>query len=517
MDKPVTFYLIVFVLVPFLIALATYIACGHKRNYCDWIFDILERKGWKLFITITLCYFFLFELLSILRYLSLHTTLLDLGLYDNKVWRIAHYGQLSASIDGHLRPIIILFAPLYLIVSSPMILLTIQTFMLTLGGVLLFNYSQLILNSRAASLIILLAYFLYPSLEFNNLFDFHTDHMIIPIFFAAFCFIEQGKKKLFLLSLLPGLFLKEPLLLSIVGMGIYVIVIKRWWREGCAVIAASLLLLYIQWNYLAPAFWDETHLVTTAAFPNPFSHLEVPLHLIILKPWIIARELFYTDPAKMGYVMVLFVPLLFLPLFSLTPLITAIPHLIISIISHNPSHYSMAGQYTASVIPGFFVAMIFTIKKIHHYRATMVKPVLMSLLLLGLYYNIVQSPSPLSLKFWVYENWYDKSSYRISKRDREIIRFIKTHVPSDPEVALCTQNTLNHAWLAHRKRYFSFPYLVDKVDYVVLDLKRPLFLGEATASPESFSQEIRKLERDFEKLVEWDGFYIWKRKDGIGD
>jgi uncharacterized membrane protein len=385
--------------------------------------------------------------------------------------------------------------------------------MLTLGGVLLFYYSQLILNSKAASIIILLAYFLYPSLEFNNLFDFHTDHMIIPIFFAAFYFIEQEKKRSFLLSLLPGLFLKEPLLLSLVGMGIYVIVRKRWWWEGCSVILASLLLLYIQWNFLAPAFWDETHAVTIATFPNPFSHLGVPPHTIIFKPWIILRELLLTDPAKMGYVIVIFMPLLFLPIFSLSPLITAIPHLIISIISHNPSHYSMAGQYTASLIPGFFVAMIFTIKKIQQHREVMVKPVLISLLLVGLYYNVVQSPSPLSLKFWVYKNWYDKNSYLITKRDQEIMRLIKTHIPTDPEVALCTQNTLNHAWLAHRKRYFSFPYLVEKVDYVVLDLKRPLFLGEASVSPEEFRQKIRGMEADFQKVVEWDGFCIWRRKN----
>ncbi len=305
MDKSVTFYLVVFVFIPFLLALVTFIVCGQKRNYFDYLFDTLEKKGWILFITITLGYFLIFELLSILRYLSLHTTLLDLGLYDNKVFRIARFGELSCSIDGHLRATIILFAPLYLIVSSPIVLLTIQTFMLTLGGVLLFYYSQLILNSKAASIIILLAYFLYPSLEFNNLFDFHTDHMIIPIFFAAFYFIEQEKKRSFLLSLLPGLFLKEPLLPSLVGMGVYAIVRKRWWWEGCSVILASLLLLYIQWNFLAPPFWDETHTVTTAAFPTPFSHLQVSPYLIIFKPWLILKELFLTDPAKIGYVVVI--------------------------------------------------------------------------------------------------------------------------------------------------------------------------------------------------------------------
>ena len=89
---------------------------------------------------------------------------------------------------------------------------------------------------------------------------------------------------------------------------------------------------------------------------------------------------------------------------------------------------------------------------------------------------------------------------------------MKTHIPADPEVAVCTQNTLNHAWLAHRKRYFSFPYLVKKVDYVILDLKRPLYLGEASASLEDFRQKTKEIEVGFQKVIEWDGFFIWRRK-----
>ena len=511
MDKSITFYLVEFVVIPSLLVMLIYIVYGRKERQFHSIFEYIEGKSGNLFLSIIIGYSFILELLSLLRYLSLHSTLLDLGIYDNRVWRIAQYGEFNYSVDGHLRPIIILFAPLYFIVSSPVVILTIQTFMLTLGGVILYRYAYLILNSRSASIIIILAYFLYPSLEYNNLFDFHTDHLIIPIFFAAFYFIEREKKRWFLLTLIPGLFLKEPLLFSLAGMGVYVILRKRWWWEGLLVMIIPILVFYIHWKFIVPVFADESHAVAAFSYPHPFSHLEGSPFLIIFKPWIILKELFFTDPAKMGFVIVLFVPLLFLSLFSISPLITSFPHLIISILSHNPSHYSMAGQYTASLIPGFFVAMIFTIKKIHKYRQGVVKPVLISLLLVGLYYNVVQSPSPISLKFWLYKDWYDKNSYLITKRDREIMRLIKTYIPTDHEVALCTQNTLNHAWLAHRKRYFSFPHRVKEVDYVTLDLKRPLFLGEASASPEEFHQKIEEIETDFQRVVDWDGFFIWRR------
>jgi hypothetical protein len=173
----------------------------------------------------------------------------------------------------------------------------------------------------------------------------------------------------------------------------------------------------------------------------------------------------------------------------------------------------MAGQYTASLIPGFFVAMIFTLKRIHNHRQEMVKPLLVSLLLVGLYYNVVQSPSPLSVKFWFYNDWYNKNSYVITGRDREIRRLIKTYIPSDPEVPICTQNTVNHAWLAHRKSYFAFPYRVDEVDYVVLDLNRPLFLGEEVVTPDKFREKMEELEGTFQKVVDWNGFFIYGRKE----
>ncbi|MCK5186970.1 MAG: hypothetical protein KAR43_07510, partial [Deltaproteobacteria bacterium] len=84
MDKSTTFYLGEFVAIPFLLAIVILIVYRQKGSQFAHLFDYLEKKWQIIFLSIIIGYFFVFELLSILRYLSLHSTLLDLGIYDNK-------------------------------------------------------------------------------------------------------------------------------------------------------------------------------------------------------------------------------------------------------------------------------------------------------------------------------------------------------------------------------------------------------------------------------------------------
>ena len=133
MDQSIAYYTGRFVGIPLLIALAVFIVRRIKTSTFDHLFDVVERKEKVLFFSIITAYFLTFATLSVLRYLSLHSTLLDLGIYDNKIWRIARFGEFSYCIDGHLRPIIILFAPLYMLLASPVVILVIQTAMITLG------------------------------------------------------------------------------------------------------------------------------------------------------------------------------------------------------------------------------------------------------------------------------------------------------------------------------------------------------------------------------------------------
>ncbi|MCK5118668.1 MAG: DUF2079 domain-containing protein, partial [Candidatus Latescibacteria bacterium] len=202
---------------------------------------------------VVLGYFVVFSALSVLRYLSLHSTFFDLGIYDNRVWRIACLGELEYAVNLHFCPILVLFAPLYWVVNSPVALLVVQTGAIAFGGWILFKLARLVLRSEAGALVVMLCYFLYPALEFNTLYDFHPDCLIFPVLLAGFYFVEQGNKKGFLLSLLPGLLLKEPLLFSIAGMGCYAAIRRRWFREGAGTVLVAFFVYFVFMKWVHPS------------------------------------------------------------------------------------------------------------------------------------------------------------------------------------------------------------------------------------------------------------------------
>lgn len=138
-----------------------------------------------------------------------------------------------------------------------------------------------------------------------------------------------------------------------------------------------------------------------------------------------------------------------------------------------------------------------------------------------------------------------------------IKKSIQTHIPSDLNIAVSAQNTLNWGYLAHRKYYFIFPFGVlqphsvlkdsDRslagfwkfittgemttakteeiwADYVVLDLKRPWFIGDKGCPWENgqcknngefssrFLALVQQTKARFDTVFEQNGFYILKRK-----
>src|SRR3990167_8103915 len=88
-------------------------------------------------------YFLLFSYLSITKHLSLHSTYLDLGLESQIVWNTSQgrfletsfgpQGSLISALSFHVSPISALLSPLYWIWADPIVLLLLQTFVLSLG------------------------------------------------------------------------------------------------------------------------------------------------------------------------------------------------------------------------------------------------------------------------------------------------------------------------------------------------------------------------------------------------
>jgi len=110
--------------------------------------------------------------MSCLRYISFHSTIADLGFYENKIWQIAHNYKFEYLFVGHFSPMLLIHAFTYQCISSTVTLLILQLTTIALAAIPLYCLSVRILKNNKISLIIVIIFFLFSAVEYNNLFDF---------------------------------------------------------------------------------------------------------------------------------------------------------------------------------------------------------------------------------------------------------------------------------------------------------------------------------------------------------
>jgi hypothetical protein len=72
---------------------------------------------------------------------------------------------------------------------------------------------------------------------------------------------------------------------------------------------------------------------------------------------------------KIGYILVLMLPLGFLPMFSLTELIPASPYIALALVSTHQPYYSIVWQYNVIPLPPMFIATIYAMKNSNKLKA----------------------------------------------------------------------------------------------------------------------------------------------------
>ena len=139
------------------------------------------KKIWAL-------YFFLvsiFSVMSVLKYHNLNSTYFDFGVFLNNCYMVS-LGHWQRIFVSHVQPFSFIFSLPYQLSPSlfPVFLLAIQSALLAL---------PIIGLNKHYGLIPALAFLLYFPIWYIALFDFHIDHLAIPLLFAFFFFEREGK------------------------------------------------------------------------------------------------------------------------------------------------------------------------------------------------------------------------------------------------------------------------------------------------------------------------------------
>jgi uncharacterized membrane protein len=255
----------------------------------------------------------LFVSLKIIQHLGFLTNDFDTGIYSNVAWNIAHGRGFYSSVlernhlGEHFSPIVAIFAPLYRIHASAIILLASQALAVALTFVVLRKLFAVVLSElprRTAdgiSAALLVLFFLYKPAMSALYFEFHPSTLGMPLVACSILFLHRGSDRGLWISVALLLLTKEVAIATTLGLAIYAGAVLGRWRTATALflVAAGAAALVFQW--VMPAFRD-----------GPWGHLER------LAP---ASHPF----GKLTYVLGLLVPLGLLPAFGWRALLAAVP------------------------------------------------------------------------------------------------------------------------------------------------------------------------------------------------
>lgn len=476
--------------------------------------------------------FAVLALMACFKYLALHSTVFDLGVFLSNLYSLHRYGEWWRAFLGHAQPLLPLYAQVYRLVpdqAAPLVLLTLQGLVLALPA---------LLSARRYGMLAALAYALYFPVWTNALFDFHLDHLLIPILFAFLVAATSGRPRLaFVLGLLPCL-VKEPYALTTIFCGVYLAFVAGERKPGWWLMVLGALYFYVATAWIVPYCTADGGL---GAASGGYAWLGggpgTALFTCLMHPLTVLGEMFGVA-GKWKYLGFLFGALLFFPLFRPKLLLPAVPALALALLSTQPNYYGWANHYTAGAAGVLFFAFCEVLGPVRILArqsgigAHQSGLVLFAALAVG---HVLLAPSPVSRLFLTTNNFaFSMEAYEPTARDAAILAEILKAVPRDPDMPVVAQNTLNWGALAERLDYNSFPLGVftphpvrdlskaswgdfwkflrtGKTDlpvrswqaqYVLLDLTRPWFVLDKGCEFQNGACRDKDVAREFSTLVD---------------
>jgi uncharacterized membrane protein len=485
----------------------------------------ISRPDRAAYALITL-FILVFTLLSFGRHDSLKSYLNDLGVYDQAIWNTLHGNFFQASaimvaeknyLAAHFSPILILFAPLYMIWANPKWFLFIQSLAVGLSALPIYWFAKEKSKNFSFALVFLAGYLLCPVLANGILYDFHE--VVLATVFASFAFyyLEKNNDRLFILFSSLLVLSQEHLSLLVLMMGLYLVFIKKRKKFGLAVSLISLTYF----------------LLVVGVFMPYFSTTGGQLALLLDDPiygsryaWLgksmpeIAKNIFFHPGAvfkvlaskpRFDYLFRLIVPVFSLGLFS-WPILIILPLLAINLLSANAMMFNIFFYHSAVLTPFIFFSGIITMRRWFF----------ADLFLRRVFLVLVAGASAFAAYFWTVTPLspnYKISDYVPSAREKKIDE-VKKFLPAD--ASLSVQHNLGPHF-SERKEIYRFPLMMGDAKYILLDETDPFqgnpkqlfgFEYALQMSPLEWRSDIEDLKKSdkYDLIYDKDGYLLFKSK-----
>jgi uncharacterized membrane protein len=411
--------------------------------------------------------------LTIARHNAFMTHSFDLGIYDQVLHTLLREGALRSTQHGaaainhlsnHFSPILYLVAPVYALWQDARMLLLLQSLALGIGAIPVYLLARRITGSARLALALGCVYLLYPALHGVNTFDFHQIILATPLLLFSLWFLESGRDRAFVVTLLLALLVKEELGLTVAAIGGYVFVGKRRYRLGAALAVIGMGYFLIVTKAVMPALGGAPQVNRFAAMmASGEDGLEAIARTLLTNPFY-TLTLIFSNPDRLIYLSQIFLPLLFTPFFGGIAWLAALPAISVSLLTDAETQFSIAYHYSAIFIPfAFYLAacglrFLLSLRRIGPEGEARLAPAE------GLTAALVVAGLAMNFSYgWI----FSKQFYELSLRTQHAATVRQCIAGIPPQASVSAMSDLV-PHLSGRSDIYLFP-IVNGADFIVFD------------------------------------------------
>ncbi len=336
-----------------------------------------DRAEWKPVLLVSAIFFLLCLILVLHRHLTFYSSY-DQGIFNQVFWNGIHgrffqsslSSQLSTNVihagefpdvsyhrlGQHFTPALLLWLPFYAIYPHASTLAVFLVILVTAAGLVLYVLARQHLEPRLSRWIVF-GYYGANAVVGPTLCNFH-DISQIPLFmFTLLLAMEKRCWWLFSLMCVLTVLVREDSGITLFGVGVYLILSRRYPKIGIAVCAFSFLYILALTNLIMPIFSDDiSKRFMLERFGQYTTKSEATtLDIIwgmISQPWILLEQLVTPVFKTIKYIVAHLLPFALVPAFAPTAWMIAGAPLFKLFIAEGKSVLSINIRYAMSVVPG---------------------------------------------------------------------------------------------------------------------------------------------------------------------
>ncbi len=474
----------------------------------------LSIKPEKKVVIIAAIAFFICTLsLTLHRHFSFYSSY-DQGIFNQVFWNGTHgnffqstlSSQLSTNVvhsgevpyvayhrlGQHFTPALLLWLPIYYLFPYPATLTVLQAVFVTAAGLVLYALARIYLEPAIATLITL-SYYGANAILGPTLANFH-DISQIPLFvFSLLLAMEKRWWWLFGILVICTLAIREDSGITLFGIGMYMLLSRRFPRLGLLVCSLSFLYMVALTNLIMPLFSDDIakrfmlERFGQYADGNEASTVEIIINMVT-RPGLLLVELFTPVWDTFKYLLGQWLPLAFMPAVAPAAWAIAIFPLLKLLLGKGETVLVISIRYAMSVTPGLFYGAILWwagqgfanfSKSLKDCKPRKLRPKFRRFwifcICLSIFFTITSNPSR-TLSFIIPDSIEPRVYVSAPKQWQHVphIRALMAQIPADASVSATTY-IIPH--LSGRREIIRLPGLeikndqqqIKQVDYIIAD------------------------------------------------